>query len=62
MSRLSQNLNSNGALMLLMHTPTLNQVHVIHTYISYYFTFKFNLWLWELQILTMPTQIWLYAY
>ena len=39
-----ETLNSNGALMLLMHIPTLNQVHVIHTYVSYCFTFKINLY------------------
>ena len=56
-----------GLFTLLMHIPTLNQVHVIHTWFSYCFIFKvhnlFISWLWELRKLTMvATQIWLYAY
>ena len=39
----------------LMHVPTLNQVHAIHTYISYCFTFEVSdlhiSWLWELYLL-----------
>ena len=39
------------------------QVHVIHTWYSYCFTFEVNdSRLWVLQILTMLPQIWLYVY
>ena len=44
---------------------SVNQVHVIHTWFSYCFTFEVNdlfiSWLWEVWKLAMLPQIWLYA-
>ena len=47
--------------MIDTHIPTLHQVHAIHTYISYCFTFEVSdlhiSWLWELQSLATHATI-----